>query len=114
MKPYTTFPKIGVSKILILIFCINTFISKDTLKLNKNNIYNYNISNKCLKTLKTFNSSELFRIFYSSKYPEKNQHIIIISEGSCDTEDRSKGCWKFSFAITEINYILKYIKIENC
>ncbi len=36
-----------------------------------------------------------------------------ISEGSCDTEDWSNGCWKFSFAITEINSILKYIKMEN-
>ncbi len=33
-----------------------------------------------------------------------NQHIRMISEGSCDTED-----WKFSFTITGINYILKYI-----
>ncbi len=33
----------------------------------------------------------------------------MISEVSCDTED----CWKFSFAITGINYIFKYIKIEN-
>ncbi len=30
-----------------------------------------------------------------------------------DNEDWSNGCWKFSFAITEINYILKYIKTEN-
>ncbi len=29
-------------------------------------------------------------------------------EGSCDTED-----WKFSFAITGINNILKYIKIKQ-
>ncbi len=36
----------------------------------------------------------------------------MISEGSCDTEDRSNDCWK-KIAITEINYILKYIKIEN-
>ncbi len=33
----------------------------------------------------------------------------MISEGSCDTEDLSKGC----FTVTEINYILKYIKPEN-
>ncbi len=33
-----------------------------------------------------------------------NEHIRMISEGSCDTED----CWKFSFVVTEINYILKY------
>ncbi len=34
----------------------------------------------------------------------------MISEGSCDTKDRSNGCWKFSFAITGINIFLKYIK----
>ncbi len=39
-----------------------------------------------------------------------NQHIRMISEGSCDTGDLSNGCWKFSFAITGIN-CLKYIKI---
>ncbi len=37
---------------------------------------------------------------------------IGILEGSCDTEDWSNGCWKISFAITGINYILKYIKME--
>ncbi len=37
-------------------------------------------------------------------------HIRMISEGSCDSED----CfWKFSYAISGINYILKYNKIEN-
>ncbi len=40
-----------------------------------------------------------------------NQHIRMIHEWSCDTEDWSNGCWKFSFAITGINYILKYIQI---
>ncbi len=30
---------------------------------------------------------------------------IIISEVSCDIKDWSNGCWKFSFAITRINYI---------
>ncbi len=46
-----------------------------------------------------------------------NQHIRKIFEGSCDssdTEDWSNGWWKFSFAITGINYIWKYITIENC
>ncbi len=28
-----------------------------------------------------------------------NQHIRMISEGSCDTEDWSNDCWKFSFVI---------------
>ncbi len=31
--------------------------------------------------------------------------IRMISEGSCDIEDWSNSCWKFSFAITGKNYI---------
>ncbi len=42
-----------------------------------------------------------------------NQHIRMISERSCDTEGCNYGCWKFSFAINGINYILKCIQIEN-
>ncbi len=41
-----------------------------------------------------------------------NQHIIMISEGSCDTEDWSNDA-ENSALITGINYILKYIHIEN-
>ncbi len=41
------------------------------------------------------------------------QHIRLISEGSQDTENWSDDCWKFSFAITEINNILRNIKIEK-
>ncbi len=36
----------------------------------------------------------------------------MISEGSCDTEDWSNNA-ENSALITGINYILKYIKIEN-
>ncbi len=36
----------------------------------------------------------------------------MISEGSCDTEDWSNDA-ENSDLITEINYILKYIQIEN-
>ncbi len=42
-----------------------------------------------------------------------NQHIRIISIGSRDTENWSNDCWKLSFCITVMNYILKYIQIEN-
>ncbi len=71
----------------------------------------------------------LFWTFYSSKKPEKNllsffqhnnkkknffwaanQNIRMISEGSCDWSNDAK---KISFEITGINYILKYIQIEN-
>ncbi len=41
-----------------------------------------------------------------------NQHIRIISIGSRDTEN-CNDCWKLSFCITGMNYILKYIQIEN-
>ncbi len=37
-----------------------------------------------------------------------NQHIRMISEGSCDTED-----WSNDALITAINTILKYIQIES-
>ncbi len=37
----------------------------------------------------------------------------MISEESCDTEDRINGCWKFRFAKKWINSILKYIKIKH-
>ncbi len=36
----------------------------------------------------------------------------MISEGSCDAEDWSNDA-ENSALITEINYILKYIQIEN-
>ncbi len=36
----------------------------------------------------------------------------MISEGSCDTEDWSKDA-EIQLCITEINYSLKYIKIES-
>ncbi len=38
------------------------------------------------------------------------QHIRMISEGSCDTEDWSNDA-ENSALITGINYILKYIQI---
>ncbi len=41
-----------------------------------------------------------------------NQHIIMISEGSRDTEDWSNDAGNSS-VITRINYILQYIPIEN-
>ncbi len=39
--------------------------------------------------------------------------VNMISKGSCDTEDWSNDAENFA-SITEINYILKYIKIDNC
>jgi len=44
------------------------------------------------------NCLTLIRFFFF----EHHQDIRKISEGLCDTEDWSNGCWKFSFAITGI------------
>ncbi len=41
-----------------------------------------------------------------------NQHIILISEGSCDTEDWSNDAENTALT-SRINYTLKYIQIEN-
>jgi len=40
-----------------------------------------------------------------------NPHSRIISEGSCDTEDGSNDSENSALII---NYMLKYIKKENC
>ncbi len=40
------------------------------------------------------------------------QHIRMISEGSCDNEDWSDAA-EIQLCITEINSILKHIQIEN-
>ncbi len=61
---------------------------------------------------KNIKQHNIFNIDNKDSWAE-NQHIRMISEGSCDTEDWSNGCWKFSFTITGINYILKYITIEK-
>jgi len=43
---------------------------------------------------------------------QANQHIRMISKGSCDTEDLSNDA-ENSALITGINLILKYIQIES-
>ncbi len=42
----------------------------------------------------------------------RNQNIRMISEGLCDTEDWSNDA-ENTASITEINYISKYIEVEN-
>ncbi len=42
-----------------------------------------------------------------------DQHIKRISEGSCDTEDWSNDAKKNQLYNRNLNYILKYIKIEK-
>ncbi len=51
----------------------------------------------------SFFKSFCFLSIYSAKKKK-------ISEALCNIEDWFNGCWKFSFALPGINYILKYIK----
>ncbi len=64
------------------------------------------VSRKIISNTTVFNSDNNKKWFWST---ESVGYIIIISEGSCDIEDRNKDCKEFSFAIT----VLKYIKIEK-
>ncbi len=58
---------------------------------------------------KIFASTTVFNIDNKKLFLSINQHLRIISEGSCDTEDWSNNCWKFSFAITGINFFKKIL-----
>ncbi len=57
-----------------------------------------------------------YSFYYSLKITvfniDNNQYIRMISEGSCDTEDWRNDAENSTLSYA-INYILKYIKIEN-
>jgi len=53
----------------------------------------------------------VFIIDNNHKYLLSTNHIRVISEGSCDTEDWTDA--ENSALITGINYILTYFDIEN-
>ncbi len=57
-------------------------------------------------------AAQLFSTLIKSVSWAVNQHISMISEGSCDTEDWSNDAENTAL-ITGINYTLKYIQIEN-
>ncbi len=52
-----------------------------------------------------------FWTFIKKNWNKKNIHEN--SERSCDGENWSNGCWKFSFAIRGINCFVKYIKKQK-
>ncbi len=74
---------------------------------------------KCIKPIKSNSENiTLQNMSISSKFSSfllfiNEMFVGMISEGLCNTEDWSNGCWKFCCAIAEIIYILKYIKIET-
>jgi len=69
----------------------------------------------CITVFKNIKHRNCFWRFILIVYVSwaSNQDIRMISQRSCDTEDCNYGCWKFSFVINGINYILKCIKIES-
>ncbi len=106
------------------------FIQKTCIKLIKSDTkYMYNvikvfISNKCcsfqlifIKVTKMFsrfpqkNSNLFSRLIIRNVSSAANQHIRMISERSCDTEDWSNDA-ENSALIIAINYILSYIHRE--
>ncbi len=86
--------------------CIYFKNTEKTVKL-WNIIQMYNIGFLYYRYIYTILSSRTV-----SKIDKKNLHIRIISEGSCDTEDWSNDV-ENSALITDIKYILNYIKIGN-
>ncbi len=72
-------------------------VTKDLFWLLFRSFYHLKILKKCLQNKKISSSTVLILIKYVSW--SANHHIRMISEGSCDTG-----------AITEINYIINYIK----
>ncbi len=108
---------------------MNTFILQGCIKLIKSDIYNVimlqKIQFQCCSfelsfhqailtkemyvSLKLLSSTTAFNIDnYQKCFCAAKQHIRMISEGSCDTEDWSNDAENAAL-ITEINYILKYI-----
>ncbi len=62
---------------------------------------------KCLITCSTkYLAAQRFSRFKKKKNWAINQHIRMISEGSCDPEDWSNDHWKFNIYIIGINDIL--------
>ncbi len=67
-----------------------------------------------LKNMKLHNcfQHQTYLIIIINVSREANHHIRMISEGSRDTEDWSNDA-ENSALITGINYILKYIQLDN-
>ncbi len=131
---YSSFEKFRVSKFFFFKE-MNTFIQQGCIKLIKCDSKTLNksflmlqkisISNKCSSFIlsvyqnilikgvstKIWSITTVFNIDNTFSWAA-HQHIIMISEGSCDTEDWNNDA-KNSDLITEINYILKHIQIEN-
>ncbi len=62
---------------------------------------------KCNTNLTKYQVAQSFSTLIRHFSWAANQHIRMFSEWSCDTEDWSNGCWKFSFSITGIKLLKK-------
>ncbi len=112
---------------------MNTYIQ--LIKSDSNGIYNitkdlkeplffwtfYSFKN-CEEKYHSFNKNIKAAQLFSTLIIRRNVSLApnqicwilrVISEGSCDGEDWSNGCYKFNFPIGGIHYILKHIQIEN-
>ncbi len=102
-------------------FFFFAFTKKERTVSNKLYSFERSADQRILKKIimvstKTLSSTTFFNINSIKKYYwVPNHHMRIISEGSCDTKDWNNSYWKFSFAITGINFlnIIKTI-VLNC
>ncbi len=108
---------------------INTFIQKRRIKFIKSDSKDFCVTKKYIFQLNAVLLNFLFieeswkkcitvlsqlflALIISNVSWAPNQHIRMISEGSCDTEDYSNDA-ENSALITGINYTFKYFKNRN-
>ncbi len=104
---YHDHPVTLLLKSLVSHFCfkeMNTYIQQKTVLLHC--LFLKESWKHVLLFQQTYQAAQLFLTITRNVCWAPNQHIRMISEGSCDTEDWSNG-------FTHIKYILKYIKTEN-
>ncbi len=108
-KYLNTYTKFGSIYFILFYFIyfkeINTFIQQGCMELTQNNskhIYNVakDFYGKWMLFFLTIYSSKnlFFTLIIMRNIYAPNQHVRMISEGSCD---RRNGCWKFSIASQE-------------
>jgi len=106
---YPTIQKFGVSKILVFLKEIILLFSKDALNWSeltkKKNRFLSSKRPEVSMKYEILSSTTVFNIDNNKNVSRAvNHYIRMISERSFDTED-----WKFSFTVTGISYMLKYI-----
>ncbi len=93
---------------------VRSFIQQGWIKLIKSDskkmLLFWTIHQRILNIITFLSSTTVFNIGYNKKdqhFWVPNQHIRMISEGSCDNKDWSNGCLKSQMSITDFKNIKK-------